>query len=439
MIRRTILEWESIAYGTSEGTIPQAAADRIAAVAMASPLAGRGGGAVLEHGRKALRARGVVGMIAAEDCTLEILPKIDVPGETDAAARNGGIRKRLIHMLEVALDLRIEAGDVTDHDYQRETLLEILIRLFSGKLVDAVRQGMPRRYVVYADDLSALRGRLNVTRQFTILAANPQKLACRYGALSNDIALNRIMKAAVTRLGKIARSADNQRRLRELAFAYAEVSDVPFAMLCLDAMVIDRTNARWRQLLILAKLLLGERFQTTSGGAGSGFSLLFQMNTLFEEYVARMLARAVAGTGRKVVAQGGRLYCLETDESVKLFQTKPDILVKRNGVVEQVIDTKWKRIARRIDDPKQGVAQADIYQMMAYGQLYGCPRMMLLYPHYQALGEAALKVTHRIAIDNCDHRLELATIDVGPGKGMIDRLQELCAEMAPVWPKEGVS
>ena len=331
-------------------------------------------------------------------------------------------------MLAIALDLQIEAGEVTDHAYQRETLLEILIRLFSSKLAEAVRQGMPRRYVVYADDLSALRGRFNLTRQFTALAASPHKLACRYGALSDDIALNRIMKAAVTRLVGVARSDDNQRRLRELAFAYAEVSDLPFAMLRWDAVVIDRTNARWQQLLNLAALLLGKRFQTTSGGAGSGFSLLFPMNTLFEEYVARMLARALAGTGRKVVAQGGRLYCLETDEGASLFQTKPDILVKRNGVVEQIIDTKWKRIARRIDDPKQGVAQADIYQMMAYGRLYRCPRLMLLYPHHQALGTAPLKVAHRVAIEHCNDRLELATIDIATSNGMSDRLRALCAE-----------
>ena len=65
MIRRTILEWEAIRYGDAADEIPANAADRIAAVAAASPLAGRGGGGVLEHGRKALRARGVVGVIAA--------------------------------------------------------------------------------------------------------------------------------------------------------------------------------------------------------------------------------------------------------------------------------------------------------------------------------------------------------------------------------------
>ena len=150
MIRRTILEWESIRYGAGDEEIPDAHASRIAAVAAASPLAGRGGGGVLEHGRKALRARGVVGVIAAQGCALEILPKIDIAG-VDGAEATGSIRRRLVHMLAVALDLKIDAGQVTALDWQRETLLEILIQLFSVKLVDAVRQGMPRRYIDYPD------------------------------------------------------------------------------------------------------------------------------------------------------------------------------------------------------------------------------------------------------------------------------------------------
>jgi len=137
VIRRTILEWETIRYGEAADEMPAAAADRIAAVAGGSPLAGRGGGGVIEHGRKGLRARGVVGVIAAQGCALEILPKIDIPG-VDGAEATGSIRRRLVHMLAVALDLKIDAGQVTALDWQRETLLEILIRLFSEKLVDAV-------------------------------------------------------------------------------------------------------------------------------------------------------------------------------------------------------------------------------------------------------------------------------------------------------------
>jgi 5-methylcytosine-specific restriction enzyme subunit McrC len=436
MIRRTILEWEAIRYGETADEIPALAADRIAAVAAASPLAGRGGGGVLDHGRKELRARGVVGVIAAEGCALEIPPKIDFPGEKGATV-TGNIRRRLVHMLAVALNLKIDAGQVTALDWQRETLLEILIRLFSQKLVDAVRQGMPRRYVQYADDLPVLRGRLDITRQFTVLAAEPSRLACRYDALTTDIALNQIMKAAVVRLTSIARTADNQRRLRELAFAYADVVDVPISALRWDQVVLDRTNNRWRELFNLARLLLGDRFQTTSAGGTNGFSLLFEMNTLFEEYVARMLKRALADTDLRVVSQGGRLYCLKTEDRSGLFQTRPDILIKRGDEVVQIIDTKWKRIAVRMDDPKRGVSQGDVYQMMAYGQLYKCDRLTLLYPHSAAINRGeGVHATHQVT--GCSHRLETATIDIGRGEMLSGRLRaitDLQPEMlkAPHW------
>jgi 5-methylcytosine-specific restriction enzyme subunit McrC len=413
----------SLPYGpdpADELTIPVAAADRLAAVAAASPLAGRGRSGVLEHGRKALRARGVVGVVVADGATLEILPKIDGAGGTT------GIRRQLVHMLGVSLNLRVEAGEIASHDEQRETMLEILIRLFSTRLADAVRRGMPRRYVAHEEDLSALRGRLDITRQFTTLAASPQRLACRYDALSPDIALNQIMKAAITRLRRIARASDNQRRLAELDFAYSDIGPVPAKMLRWDEVVIDRTNERWRALLDLARLLLGDRFQTTSAGETHGFSLLFSMSALFEEYVTRMLARALAGTGQHVVAQGGRRFCLETDAGDELFQTRPDILVKRGNVIEHIIDTKWKRIARHIDDPKQGVAQADIYQMMAYGRLYECPRITLLYPHHAELGELPLAVSHRIAISGYNDRLDFATVDVGTTTNLSARLRALC-------------
>ncbi|WP_333882817.1 McrC family protein [Sphingobium yanoikuyae] len=425
MIRRTILEWEAIRYGDAADEIPAHAADRLAAVAAASPLAGRGGGGVLEHGRKALRARGVVGVIAAGGSALEILPKIDVPGEEGERA-TGSIRRRLVHMLAVALDLKIDAGQVTALDWQRETLLEILIRLFSEKLVDAVRQGMPRRYVEHADDLPALRGRLNITRQFTTLAVEPSRLACRYDALTPDIALNRIMKAAITRLSRIARTTDNQRRLRELAFTYADIADVPVSALRWDDVVLDRTNGRWRELINLARLLLGERFQTTSAGGSDGFSLLFEMNTLFEEYIARILKRALSDTDLRVVSQGGRLYCLETADRQGVFQTRPDILIKRGDAVVQVIDTKWKRIASRIDDPKRGVSQADVYQMMAYGRLYQCGRLTLVYPHHDQVGCVEGLIGDYTVTSSSDH-LELFSIDVSRGDNVKERLAAACS------------
>ncbi|QAY78687.1 McrC family protein [Sphingosinicella sp. BN140058] len=426
MIRRTILEWQSIAYGDDDKTIPESVADRIAAAAAASPLAGRGGSGVIEHGRKALRARGVVGVIAAQGCALEILPKIEGLGEGEDEASRTSIRDRLIHMLGVAYDLDIASADLTALGLQNETLLEVLIARFAGMLADAVRRGMPRRYVPHEEDLPALRGRLDVVRQFTTLAASPQRLACRFDALSPDIALNQIMKAAVTRLSRVAVRADTQRTLAELAFAYADIASVAPRALRWDAVQLDRTNARWKQLVALARLLLGGQYQSSSGGASEGFSLLFEMNALFETYAARMLATLFAGTAYRVVAQGGRRFCLDelAGEEViaRRFQTKPDILVMKGQDIALLIDTKWKRLSARIDDPKQGVSQADVYQMMAYGRIYGCPKLMLLYPHHGGLGQAGESGRYRVT--GCADELVTATLNMGL------RQKDVSAELA---------
>ncbi|RID89987.1 restriction endonuclease [Gemmobacter lutimaris] len=424
MRTHTIREWESLSYGEGEGQIPELLAARLAEVARSSPLAGSGGQGVLEEHRKHIRARGVVGVIAAPQGALEILPKIDV-AEADPTARNAAIRKRLIHMLAVALDLRIDLGRMTELDWQRDTLLEILIRVFADKLTEAVRRGMPRQYRRDEDDLPALRGTLDVTRQFTRHAVNPSRLACRFDELSGDIALNRILKATLGHLARVSRSAANLQKLRELGFVYADVSDVPPAALRWNEVILDRTNRSWAELLGMARLFLLGRYQTTSSGAGQGSALLFEMNSLFEEYVGRLIARRLRGTEFSVHLQGGRLFCLTSEPDGRgLFQTKPDILIRRGGEVVHIIDTKWKRIAARVDDRKHGVSQSDVYQMMAYGHLYRTGRLTLLYPRHQGLDGSPV-VLARNRITGWDTALETACVGIGNVAELMADLDEL--------------
>ena len=408
MIRRTIREWERIGYGEHETEIPAQHADQLVAEARASGFSGLGGEGVLEHGRKGLRARGVVGVIATPGCQLEILPKIEGTGET--GVNDATLRKRLIHMLAVARDIRIDVRAITLLGSQRNTILELLIRLFCHKLADAVRQGIPQQYTDQEEDLPTLRGRLDVTRQFSTLAVSPQKLACRFDARSPDIALNQVMRAAIGKLARLARAPDNQRALRELNFAYADISEVPPTALPWDLIALDRTNTRWRELLSLARLFLRDRHQQTSAGPIDGFALLFEMNILFEEYVGRLLARALAGTGLRVTAQGGHRDCLYEGETGR-FRTRPDLIVRQGSQIALIIDTKWKRI-KRIDDPKRGVSQADVYQLMTYGRLYDCPHVMLLYPHHGGLPSDAVLQRYSIAKPGAQERLIVATLDV---------------------------
>ena len=262
-------------------------------------------------------------------------------------------------------------------------------------------------------------------------SAAPQRLACRYDELSSDIALNQVMRSAVTRLQRVAQAPDNQRILRELGFAYVDVTEVPVAALRWDQITLDRTNQRWSELLSFARLLLTDRHQQTTAGAIDGHALLFEMNALFEQYVARLVTHALAGSGYRVVAQGGYRDCL-FEQGTGRFRTKPDLIIRQGERTALFIDTKWKRMAPRIDDPKQGVSQADVYQLMAYSQLYRCPNVMLIYPHHGDLPPDPICTRYAIASVSAAENLHIATLNVaGSSQTHIIALKRLFERSLP--------
>jgi len=93
------------------------------------------------------------------------------------------------------------------------------------------------------------------------------------------------------------------------------------------------------------------------------------------------------------------------------------------------MDTKWKRISARIDDPKQGVSQGDVYQMMSYGQLSRCPCLTLLYPHHKGLGDVErVHSRHRfneLNVRDSSAHLSISTFDVSDGRDNSIRLRRL--------------
>lgn len=375
MTHRAVHEWGRVDIGDAGFTRGQA--DELLSAARAHPLGGIDGTEILCDHHRFLRARQMVGVLAGRGCSLEILPKVD-PLATDEGAAT--VRARLVHMLDAALELNLSAGEATTIAHRAESLLEVFISIFADRLLEEVRRGLPRQYRRLEDDLRALRGQLNVVRQFTVHAVRPDKLACRFDELHADTPLMQVMKSCVVLLAQYARTVSTQRKLAELRFLLADVSDISFGALPWSHVRIDRTSRRWKVLLQLARLLLGGRWQQTHADARApaGITLLFPMNDLFEKYVSVQLRRALAGSGLDVVAQGGLRYCLgpwrEGQECVgDSHSTRPDILIRRGDEALAIIDTKWKDLGK-------GVSQPDVYQMMAYARLYRCPRLILLYP-----------------------------------------------------------
>ena len=424
MSHLAVSEWGRIAVldRPGEGGFTRPQANALIAAARAHSLGGDEGTTILRDHFRHLTAGQMVGVIAAPGCSLEIFPKID---QLDIASSEGRrtVRERLVRMLDVALGLDIGDGAASAMARQSKGLLDILISLFADKLLTEARRGLPRAYLQHEDDLPALRGRLNVVRQFTAHAVRPDRLACRFDALSSDTPLLQIMKACVLALRRHARVAETVRKLDELRFVLADIADVSVAAVPWQAVRLDRTNRRWEALFGLARLFLKRDWQAThhDPSAEQGITLLFPMNDLFEAYIAALMRRSLRPVGLSVETQGGRLSCLieEGGQGRRRFQTRPDIIVRdrQSSAPVAIVDTKWKRLSPAIEDAKHGVSQTDVYQMMAYGQLYACPDLLLLYPHHPGLGSGSFATDY--LIHGTTDRLHLRSIDIAQREGGI--------------------
>ena len=382
-----------------------------------------------------LSAQQYVGAFQLGPHTIEVLPKVD------ANAVNG--RRNLVAMLGVALDLEISEGDVARVALQNHGILEILIHLFCDKLFFQIHKGLVRRYESREDNLTVLRGKLGLTEQIRLNAANPERLFCRFDEFQEDNPLNQVLKAAIRVLLKVSRELRNQRQLAELMLAFEDVSDAARESLPWTRVMFDRLNERYQPCFKLAELFLKNTPPDVTGGAAQGFSLFFDMNALFEEYIGRLANRVFTPLGYRVTLQGPQQYLAfnENNES-PAFALKPDVVGSLNSKTAWILDTKWKQLS--IEEAKDGVAQSDLYQMYAYANCYRCPDVVLLYPHHKALGaDAGVRGSyllnpwvHKIE-SNEVRRVRVATINLENLKTVPEQLRriflpEVLASMAGI-------
>ncbi len=320
------------------------------------------------------------GVIQLGDLTLEILPKIH--GKEDDP---GSCRDALVRMLKKAKQLRSHRGGQASVNIQKHTLLDVFILHFCEELQAQIVQGKIKRYTNREENLPVLRGRLLTAQQLKHNLFHRERLYCRYDELGEDIPLNRIIKFTLRLLLPKTRSPLARKRVTELLMSFDSVRDVSITGESFDRLVIDRVNARYQAVIDQCKIFVRGLNPDVLAGSGKAFSLLFDMNRLFETWVAAIMRGYARRQGLRLREQGPRKYLahrLDIDKSV--FQMKPDIaLLDQDNQVTLLADAKWKLLDAT--DHKLGVSQGDMYQMQAYANRYGVDHLALIYPAERGL------------------------------------------------------
>lgn len=395
------------------------------------------------YGKNRLKARNYVGLIQTKSgFCLEILPKT-----FRTANENEGFEKHqdkinkakdiLLKMLKTLKNSLFKQSHISNLKTQNAPLLEIFVIMFLNELETLIKKGLKSDYIECEQNRKFLKGKLLFTQNLKHNFAHKERFFTASDEFSSDIAPNKLIKSTLLLLSTRHFSTKTNTRIMQSRFVFDEISpsqnyDKDFAK-CVNL----RHFKAYELILLWCKIFLNKQTFTAYQGSQNAFALLFDMNELFESFVAWHLKRYVAQKGYKcqIKTQESSKYLLEIGGEPK-FQIKPDIVCRKNNAVIFIADTKWKILS--VDETKNfSISQGDLYQVFAYLSKYQCQNGILIYPKIDDENNDLQKLNEKVF----KYKAELCFFNEKQSKNLssIKDIKELRDEVNEVYKKQDIT
>lgn len=391
MLRVTVLERgrivrsdsdaDSAELGTpSRRVLPQRLYDRL--YRSEGAREDRGEAAVFRWRRNHCLVGQWVGVMQIPGLQLEILPKTDESATQDSDQEVRDIRCNLMEMLRRGGLGAVRARGVADLALKRGNLHDQLVDAFLERTLFELRRGLDRGYTTVEDNLSTLRGKLVLSRHLALNASQKARFYCRHDLLTEATQISVRLKQACRVLAARVLPVTVLVKCQQLLALLDDVPDPPFRHREPDP-VFTRQNERFADIYGFACMLLEGQAPDARRGEVETFSLLFDMEQVFERFIAAFLASEVmhrfADASLFPQAKGHR-FSLYRDQQEAVLRMAPDLLFVHETLGAKktlIVDTKWKRLS---EEEGGRPSRSDLYQLYAYLHRYDCQRVYLLYP-----------------------------------------------------------
>ena len=330
-----------------------------------------------------------VGIIRFADFQLNILPKII--GENVSSCL-----ENLMFMLRYTKKLDIHTMDSAEISKTKQPFLEILISHYANILLNALQRHIPHCYETKEENLPAVRGHILFAKNQLVNMGNLARVYCQFDEFTSDNLLNQTFKFVAQALCLLTTVPATRALLNKILAIYEDVESRAISYAQAKKILLNRNQLIFKGVLDLALLFLQHTTISLHNKTFTNLAILFDMNKLFEEFVATALEKAFPGQ-------------VQTQKSLTIidsiggytntsYSLRPDILFRN----DTIIDTKYKIL----DLPDNKPSEADIYQMLAYNRFFNRHNIILCYPTFKQ------KYSQTIIFRKEDDYISIATLNI---------------------------
>lgn len=355
----TTQEWKKISYA-------ELGLNQEQAKSFKNFLEDKGLTTALDFQLDGIKTEAYVGTIRFADFQLNILPKI-IEGNDSSCLEN------LMFMLRYTKKLEIHTIDSAEISKTKQPFLEILIAHYANILLNALQRHIPHHYETKEENLSAVRGRILFAENQLVNMGNLARVYCQFDEFTSDNLLNQTFKFVAQALCLLTAVPATRARLNKILAIYEDVELRAISYAQAKKILLNRNQLIFKDVLDLALLFLQHSTISLHNKTFTNLAILFDMNKLFEEFVATALEKAFPGQVQ--TQQSRRIIDSIGGHANTSYSIRPDILFRHNTI----IDTKYKIL----DLPDNKPSEADIYQMLAYNRFFNRQNIILCYPTFK--------------------------------------------------------
>jgi 5-methylcytosine-specific restriction enzyme subunit McrC len=327
------------------------------------------------HKSDELKSNKYVGVIHFNGNKINLLPKIFFDASKDyKTAEVNQIQNHILWWLSYCRKIKFPNYKASLGSLKSD-FFEVLIYLFSKYTRELLSSTIYQQYEEVNKELPFMKGRLNINEYIkeNISKGRWHHLNCTFDAFVFDNEFNRIIKYVTTLLFNVTSSPENKKNLREILFVLDEVSDEKASAEQCEKITFNPMFGDFETVRDYCNLFLKNCISLDYKNDLKLFAFLLPMEYVFEDFIFGFIEEEIPSI--KANAQPSNIYL---DES-KAFNLKPDLFIKTE-LKSLIADTKYKVVYSDEKDPKNGISQNDLYQMLAYAIRFKVDEIILFYP-----------------------------------------------------------
>ena len=249
-----------------------------------------------------------------------------------------------------------------------ENIHNLFAAILSKGISQQLKQGLYREYVDKYDELTVLRGKLNIQGTIKNRVKNRQRLSCEFDELSEDNIFNQILKLTATILIK-NRNVDSEYKseLKKSLLYFGDVSDISVSLIKWSTLRFQRNNQSYKMLMNICYLVIDGLLLSTQSGEYNMATFIDDrhMHSLYESFI-REYYRYHYGNEVSVSASFVDWDVPEGSEGIELLpKMKTDITLQK-GEKTLIIDAKYYGHTMQHHFDSNTFHSANMYQIFTY-------------------------------------------------------------------------